>query len=49
MIYICLFMTLGGMVLFVADRLGWGREPGKGISGAVAEGLRSWTLLRCCD
>jgi putative membrane protein len=38
-IYICLFMTLGGVVLFVADRLGLGRERGKGISGALAESL----------
>jgi putative membrane protein len=38
-IYICLFMTLGGVVLFIADRLGLGRERGKGISGALTESL----------
>jgi putative membrane protein len=38
-IYISLFMVLGGVVLFIADRLGLGRERGKGISGALAESL----------
>jgi putative membrane protein len=38
-IYVSLFMVLGGVVLFIADRLGLGRERGKGISGAVAESL----------
>ena len=38
-IYISVFMVLGGVVLFVSDRLGLGRERGKGIGGALAESL----------
>jgi putative membrane protein len=38
-IYICSFMVLGGIVLFIADRLGLGRERGKGIGGALAESV----------
>jgi putative membrane protein len=38
-IYVCMFMVLGGIVLFIADRLGLGRERGKGIGGALAESL----------
>jgi putative membrane protein len=38
-IYICLFMILGGIVLFIADRLGLGRVRGQHIPGAVAESL----------
>jgi len=37
--YICIFMVLGGLVLFIADRLGLGRERGKGIGGALGESL----------
>ena len=36
-VYICVFMVLCGVVLFVADRRGLGREPGKGIGGVIAE------------
>jgi putative membrane protein len=38
-IYICSFMVLGGIVLFIADRLGLGRERGKGIGSALAESV----------
>ncbi|GGE88249.1 DUF1304 domain-containing protein [Mycetocola zhadangensis] len=37
--YICIFMVLCGVVLFVADRMALGRERGKGVSGALAETL----------
>jgi putative membrane protein len=37
--YICIFMVLGGLVLLIADRLGLGRERGKGIGGALGESL----------
>ena len=36
-IYVCLFMVLGGIVLFIADRLGFGGERGKSIVGALGE------------
>lgn len=36
-IYICVFMVLCGLVLFIADRRGLGRERGKGIGGVIAE------------
>jgi putative membrane protein len=38
-IYICLFMVLGGIVLFIADRLGFGGERGKSIDGALGESV----------
>ena len=38
-IYICLFMVLAGIVLFISDRLGFGGEGGKCIGGALAESL----------
>ena len=38
-IYICLFMVLGGIVLFIADRLGFGGERGKSIVGALGEAV----------
>jgi putative membrane protein len=38
-IYICLFMILSGIVLFIADRLGFGGEDGKSIGGAVGQSL----------
>jgi putative membrane protein len=38
-IYICLFMVLGGIVLFISDRLGLGRVRGQHIPGAFAESL----------
>jgi putative membrane protein len=37
--YICLFMVLGGIVLFVGDRLGFGGARGKSIVGAVGESV----------
>jgi putative membrane protein len=38
-IYICLFMVLSGIVLFIADRLGFGGKEGKSIGGAVGQSL----------
>lgn len=38
-VYIALFMTLSGIVLLVADRLGMGRQRGKGVGGAIAESV----------
>jgi putative membrane protein len=38
-IYICLVMVLGGIVLFSADRLGFGGDRGKSIGGALGESL----------
>jgi putative membrane protein len=37
--YICLFMVLSGIVLFIADRLGFGGERGKSIGGALSQSL----------
>jgi putative membrane protein len=37
--YICLFMVLGGVVLLIADRLGFGGERGKSIGGALGESV----------
>ena len=39
MTYICLFMVLGGIVLFIPDRLGFGGERGKSIGSALAESV----------
>lgn len=36
-LYIAAFMALSGFVLLIADRLGMGRERGKGIGGAVSQ------------
>jgi putative membrane protein len=36
-VYIALFMALSGVVLLVADRMGMGRERGKGVGGAIAQ------------
>jgi putative membrane protein len=38
-VYTCLFMVLSGVVLFIADRLAFGRPKGKGIGGAAGQGL----------
>ena len=38
-IYTCLFMALSGLVLFIADRMELGRPRGKGIGGALAQGV----------
>ena len=35
--YICLFVVLGGIVLFIVGRLGFGGERGKSIGRGVAE------------
>ena len=32
-------LGLGGIVLVIADRLGFGGEPGKSIGGAVGESV----------
>jgi putative membrane protein len=37
--YISVVMVLGGIVLFIADRLGFGGKRGKSIPGAVSESL----------
>ena len=37
-VYLCLFMFLSGVVLFIADRLALSRPKGKGVSGAIAQG-----------
>lgn len=39
LIYLCVFLALSGAVLLVADRLWLGRERGKGISGALGQGI----------
>lgn len=38
-IYTCLFMFLSGIVLLIADRMEMGREKGKGIGGAMGQGI----------
>jgi putative membrane protein len=38
-IYTCLFMALSGLVLFIADRMELGRPRGKGIGGALGQGV----------
>lgn len=38
-IYTTLFMFLSGIVLVIADRLEMGRARGKGIGGAIGQGL----------
>lgn len=38
-IYLCLFAFLSGIVLLVADRLNFGREKGKGVGGAIGQGV----------
>lgn len=38
-LYICLFMVLSGVVLFVADRLAMGRPRGTGVIGALGQGV----------
>jgi putative membrane protein len=38
-VYICVFMVLSGVVLFAADRLGYGRVRGKHIGGAVGQAV----------
>jgi putative membrane protein len=36
-VYIALFMALAGLVLLVSDRMGLGRERGKGLGGAIGQ------------
>ena len=38
-IYLCLFAFLSGIVLLIADRLALSRPRGKGVSGALAQGV----------
>jgi putative membrane protein len=38
-LYLCLFMVLSGIVLFIADRLGFGGEGGKSIIGGLGQSL----------
>ena len=44
-IYICLFMVLSGIVLFIADRLGFGGSGGKSIVGAFGQSLSPLVAL----
>jgi hypothetical protein len=37
--YSCLFVVLGGIVLFIVGRLGFGGERGKSIGRALAESV----------
>ena len=37
--YICLFMVLSGVVLYVADRMALSRPRGAGVSGALGQSL----------
>ena len=36
-IYLCLFMFLAGIVLFISDRLAMSRPKGKGVVGAICQ------------
>jgi len=36
-LYICLFMFLAGIVLFISDRLAMSRPKGKGVGGAICQ------------
>ena len=38
-IYLCLFMALAGMVLFVSDRLALSRPRGTGVGGAIGQAV----------
>lgn len=38
-VYICAFLVLCGLVLFVADRLGYARRRGSQLGGALAQGV----------
>lgn len=35
--YVCLFMFLAGIVLFISDRLAMSRPKGTGVGGAIAQ------------
>ncbi|MFC0108089.1 DUF1304 domain-containing protein [Kibdelosporangium aridum] len=37
--YTCGFMVLSGIMLFISDRLGLGREKGTGVGGSISEAL----------
>lgn len=38
-VYICLFMVLAGIALFVSDRLALSRPRGTGVGGALAQSV----------
>jgi putative membrane protein len=38
-IYLCLFAFLAGIALFASDRLAMSRPRGKGVGGALAQGV----------
>lgn len=38
-VYICAFLVLSGLVLFVADRLGYSRRRGSQLMGALSQGV----------
>jgi putative membrane protein len=37
--YLCLFAFLAGIALFASDRLAMSRPRGKGVGGALAQGV----------
>jgi putative membrane protein len=45
LIYLCVFVALSGAVLLAADRLALGRERGKGIGGALSQGVPPLLVL----
>ena len=38
-IYLCAFMFLAGIVLFISDRLGFSRPRGAGVAGALSQSV----------
>ena len=39
LIYLCIFAFLAGIALFASDRLAMSRPRGKGVGGALAQGV----------
>jgi putative membrane protein len=44
-VYLTLFMFLSSIVLFVADRMDMGRPRGKGLGGAMGQGIPALIVL----
>jgi putative membrane protein len=44
-VYLTLFMLLSSIVLFVADRMDMGRPRGKGLGGAMGQGIPALIVL----
>jgi len=38
-IYVCLFMVLAGIVLYISDRLALSRPRGSGVGGAISQSM----------